>query len=310
MQFIVPGQGQSVPNGTKGAVPFDSKDPFIFHSLSVPNIEVTVKLLKEDAALAPLSMTHEFDENEEAEPILDSPLIQPWTRAGRQYRSDIEMIDLHAGDIKYVFTTPGYVYRWSRCTLAFRLSNLLARGNIRFRAHDMISEYRILENEFNQAIRMAGNDDDEKEIANEDFFNSLSEVVKMSTLSPDLSRIVTPDFIRTRAFNGSRLSNISTCIIQDAMQDSDYLSKHISDNIQYKWRSLLMHKYVQTADDGAPETLFDATIPLRSAEMIFDPKAGQWIDTNQLIGNQLSGLGRMFVKTNRRRLIAGVKHRR
>jgi hypothetical protein len=93
------------------------------------------------------------------------------------------------------------------------------------------------------------------------------------------------------------------------MQDSDYLPKHISDNIQYKWRSLLMHKYVQTVDDGAPETLFDATIPLRSADMIFDPKAGQWIDTNQLIGNPLSGLGRMFLKPNRRRLIPGVKHR-
>ena len=153
MNFVVPGKGRHVPNGTSGAVPFDKKDPFIFHSLDVPNLETVVSLLREDASLAPLAMTHTFDENEDTEALVDSPLVQPWLRAGRKYRSDIEMIDLHAGDVKYVFTTPGYVYKLSKCTLAFRLSNLLARGNIKFRVHDMISAYNAIQSDRDDNIK-------------------------------------------------------------------------------------------------------------------------------------------------------------
>ena len=304
MQFIVPGRGQFVPNGTKNAVPFDAKDPFIFHSFAFSDFQYVINLVKEDAALAPLYMTHSFEEYGD----VDDSLLEPWIRAGVGHRGDIQEIDDKAGDSQYIFTTPGYVYSLRKCTLAFRLSNLLSRGRIRFRAHDLQGEYLMAQTIMN--TKMNSEDPDDADWAAEEFEENLRDIVDMGTIDANLSMAVTPDYIRTRAFDGSPFSEMSKWIIKDYMNGGKDLPSSISASIREKWEALLETPYSRLLGLGAPETLFNEILPVRSAEMVWDPNSGHWIDMNLLTGNNLSGLGRMFLKANRRRLIPGNKHRR
>ena len=304
MNFIMPGKGVFVQNGTKYAVPFDDKDPFIFHSFAFSDFQYVNNLVREDAALAPLYMTHSFEEYGE----IDSELLEPWVRAGIGHRGDIQEIDDKAGDSQYIFTTPGYVYSLRKCTLAFRLSNLLARGRIRFRAHDLQGEYLMAQTILNSQLISEYADD--VEWAESEFEKNLRNIVDMGTIDTNLSMSVTPDYIRTRAFDGSQFSETSRWIINDYMSGGKDLPKEIAASICEKWEALLETPYQRLLGLGAPETLFNEILPVRSAEMVWNPTTGRWIDMSLVTGTNFSGLGRMFLKPNRRRLIPGIKHRR
>ncbi len=296
----------SWPSSGISGNPYDERDPFIFHSLSISDIDMARRLILNDAALAPFNMTHSLDDYSDVEV---AELSKRWESAGIGSRGHIYEIDWKAGDGAYVFTTPGYVFDNEKVTFAFRFSSLLTRGNTLFRCNDIQQAYQIAELNLNNKLRS----DDEADFAYEDFESDLSDIVEAGTLSSDESKIIIPDFNRYIFEGPSAFSQTSVNIIKRKIESiPKRLSNEIKEKIRDMWEYYLKNRFSlrrpQFRVKGHPETLFDGILPLRAAEFILIPGVA-WRPMTEFTPSQLSGLGRMFVKHNRRLLIPASRQR-
>jgi hypothetical protein len=299
-------------------IPHDSEDPFIFHSLGRgATFETGIRLLKNDASLTPLYMTHQHRGFSRKAELLKSPevqdLVYPWRRSGVESRGIIHGIDSIAGDNRYVFTTPGFVFSTSQCVFAFRYSTIKARAKVLFRCEDLILDYEDLlidfQKKFNLSIEVK-NPADRRNLFSpgnsailQDFLRQLHEIVDAGTLNERDSGILIPAFVKARNSDKPLDPDARQVIEAHVSKFSGSTNKYVQSVVR-KWR-----KYNRELLRIEAETLVNGILPLRAAEYVFEPRRLTWHPTNSFLNTPLSGLGRSMLRPNRRLLIPASRQR-
>jgi hypothetical protein len=312
------------------SVPYDERDPFIFHSIGNVPFELGVRAIKENASLAPLEKTHKLTRLK-ATPFAPlktaeaAALIAAWERAGSKSRGYVEKIDFLAGDGKYVFMTPGYPYSLYYPTAAFRYSTLKAHGSVLLRCRDAQEHYVFAARSIAEKSGIPFTDYDAKRamdlVTNKnnpeyaELLHALKVIRELYTLSADESQIVIPAYVRSFSTK-IPLSDRAQSVIRQKMTQLDSLksllpqqtygrlAESLSTRMRARWA-----EYFSDLVNVYPEVLFDGIIPLRASEFLFDPATKGWQTTNSISGQALSGLGRSFLKTGRQILISGWRVR-
>jgi hypothetical protein len=299
-------------------IPYDSSDPFIFHSLGRKvDFETAVRLLKNDAALSPLNRTHTHVGFSRYPLFLDTPeanqITAAWGRSGVEGRGIIYAIDSIAGDNKYIFSSPGHVHSTSQVTFAFRYSTVKSFANAFFRCEDIIEQYTDLWVEIEKKFGMDRKVIDPKDPRNmfspqgapalKELTDRLKGLADIATLSKEDSEIVITDYNVSR-YEQTPLSEKSLRLILDHLKKYASDTSSQANNIRQTWIS-----YARGVGGVLAETLLDNIIPLRAAEYVLEPTRRTWHPTNSFLSTPLSGLGRSMLRPNRRLLIPASRQR-
>ena len=302
-------------------IPHDSEDPFIFHSLGGVDFGTAARLLKNDAALTPLYMTYKHRGFSRKAELLRDPevqdqvrdLVYPWRRSGVESRGIIHGIDSLAGDNRYIFTAPGFVFSTSQCTFAFRYSTIKSRAKVLFRCQDLIVDYEDLQEDFEKKFNLSAsvrNPSDRRNFFSpgnsailQDFLRQLHEIVDAGTLNERDSGILIPAFVKT--LNSDKPLDPAARQVIEA-----HVSKFVGSTNKYVQKVVgYWRKYNREFLRIEAETLVDGIIPLRAAEYVFEPGRVTWHPTNTFLNTPLSGLGRSMLRPNRRLLIPASRQR-
>jgi hypothetical protein len=280
MQWVIP-FNRLVDSPVNGAVPYDAADPYIFHSLTtVDGVDQLEALVKENAVIASKRI------------IQQNPSIPAaWDAASIPRGGQVEAIDIEAGDDQYVFMTPGYVYSEDHPTLAFRYSTLRAMTDLRFRFMDMMDTY--------ETVIL---DDEDEEPDFEAYAKTMKVLAEAGTLSPADSSWFIPEFIHTAVGRQGRYS-----------QQARELLMRLFTRYQNKGRSFdEIAEGIGRILDGVKtgsEVLSVNPIPIRAAELYFDPQKNAWRPMSSLTGTKINGLSAALMPKRTRRMIPGWKVR-
>lgn len=284
MQWVIP-FNRLVDSPVNWAVPYDSKDPYIFHSLTtVDRVDQLEALVKENAVIASKRL------------IQQNPNIPAaWDAAMLPRGGQVEAIDIEAGDDQYLFMTPGYVYSQVYPTLAFRYSTLQAMTELRFRFMDMMDIY--------QMVGMSDDDEPDFTEANyEEYAKALKALAAAGTLSPDDSSWFIPEFIRKAIGQQGRYSEKAQKLMMRLFtryQNGNPAFEELADGIA---------RILDGLKTGS-EVLSVNPIPVRAAEMYFDPQNNAWLPMSNLTGVKINGLSAALMPKRRRVMIPGWKVR-
>ena len=258
-------------------IPYDERDPYIFHSITRPVDETVVRaLISNGAGLVSLFEAEEA-ELEENEKVLN--YVRAWRRSGVRGRGQVMPIDERAGDTSFVFFTPGYVFNSEFATFAFRLSALYATGyNVQLRVSDLQDSYLNAQSAVGHFIPEFVGLYSENEL-----FDDLFNIAKCGTLSPEETKVVLPEFIRVRIGNSGSYSPAVHAIVQKKM--TECARTRLADRVSKQWDAFLNEPFsAYRGGKNRPELLLEGAIGLQDAEQFRLTRTSPWVPVGSLRG--------------------------
>jgi hypothetical protein len=267
------------------AAPYDESDPFIFHSINGLAAGDQIKfLVAQNAVLA-----SKKDIAEGKAPVWRGVLLSD--------EGDVSDIDVLAGDNKYVFMTPGYIYQDLYPVLAYRMSTIRKLTAFRYRFFSLIGLYRDLE----KAL---------KGLPNRFAQMHLSGLAESETLNSFDSPWFTKEYNRVVIGRNGGFTENANRILDFYIKKNERIMQAFESTANiYKTAADYLTEF-KHGKHFPSEILCLSQVPVSAAEMYYDNEDESWHSMAEITGgNKLSGLGSLFLADRHKVLIPGWKRK-